>query len=258
MSQSSEFLYHIKVNRNSELPRYLITCGDPARALRIADNFLTNSHELAKNREYWSFTGDYKGIELIVSSMGIGGPSTAIGLEEFSMVGVNTFIRIGTSGSLSSNIKHGSIVNATSSVRDEGTSKQYIPLEYPAVASIDVILALRKAAFQLKIENYCEGIVHSKDAFYSEQANYTTQDEFTKQRWNSWKKGNVLVTEMECSTLFVLSQIRKWRSGAILAVAGSTWDEKPIANNPNAGQTEAINTALEAIKILAEDDSNKP
>lgn len=257
MSQSSEILYHIKVNRNSKLPRYLITCGDPARALRIANEFLTNSQELAKNREYWSFTGNYKGVELVVSSMGIGGPSTAIGLEEFSMVGVDTFIRVGTSGSLLPAIEHGAIVNATSSVRDEGTSKQYIPLEYPAVASVDVILALRKAALLLKIENYYEGIVHSKDAFYSEYADFTTQDEFTKARWNSWKKGNVIATEMECSTLFVLSQIRKWRSGSILAVVGSTWDKKPIANNSSAGQSKAISTALEAIKILADDDSNK-
>ncbi len=257
MNQPPKILYHIKVKRDTNLPRYLISCGDPGRAQRIADEFLSDSNELAKNREYWSFTGSYKGVDLVVSSMGIGSPSTAIGLEEFAMVGVDTFIRVGTSGSLSSDVKHGAIVNATSSVRDEGTSKQYIPLEYPAVASVDVILALRKAAFQLKIENYHEGIVHSKDSFYSEYPDFTAQNDFTRERWNSWKKGNVLATEMECSILFVLSQIRKWRSGSILAVVGSTWDEKPIANNPFAGQTEAITTALEAIKILAEVDSNK-
>lgn len=255
MAPSEDILYHIKVNRNSSLPRYLITCGDPARAHRIATEFLTDAKELAKNREYWSFTGNYKGVNLIVSSMGIGSPSVAIGLEEFGMLGVDTFIRVGTSGSVSPQVKHGSIVNATSSVRDEGTSKQYIPIEYPAVASVDVVLALRKAAKELKITKYFEGIVHSKDAFYSESNDFTAQPEFNRLRWESWKKGNVLATEMECSILFTLAQIRKWRAGSILAVIGSIWDESPIGIDHTSGQKEAIATALEALKILADDDT---
>ena len=256
VNQSDDILYHIKVKRNSNIPRYLITCGDPSRAVRIANEFLSNSKELAKNREYWSFIGKYKGIDVIVSSMGIGSPSTAIGLEEFSMAGVDTFIRVGTSGSLSPNIKHGSIVNATASVRDEGTSKQYIPIEYPAVASTDVVLAIRYAAKRLHYNNYYEGIVHSKDSFYSEYSDFTAQSDYNKSRWESWQKGNVLATEMECSVLFVLSQLRKWRSGSVLAVIGSTWEESPISNNHSIGQKEAIQTALEAIKILAEEDAN--
>ena len=257
LSQSDDLLYHIKIKRNEKLPRYLITCGDPGRAIKIANEFLTNSRELAKNREYFSFIGRYKDIELIVASMGIGSPSVAIGLEEFGMLGVDTFIRVGTSGSLSPHVKHGSIVNATSSVRDEGTSKQYIPIEYPAVASVDVILALRRAAKELKITKYFEGIVHSKDAFYSEFNDFTAQPEFNNFRWDSWRKGNVLATEMECSTLFTLAQIRKWIAGSVLAVIGSTWDESPIGIDHTSGQKEAIVTALEAIKILAEEDSKE-
>ncbi len=255
MNESDDILYHIKVNRNANLPRYLITCGDPGRAHRIANEFLTNPKELAKNREYWSYIGTYKGVELIVSSMGIGSPSTAIGLEEFAMAGVDTFIRVGTSGSLSPIIKHGSIVNATGSVRDEGTSRQYMPLEYPAIATTDVVLALRKAAKELHITNYYEGIVHSKDSFYSEYSDFTAQPAYNKARWESWQKGNVLATEMECSVLFVLSQMRKWRGGSVLAVIGSTWEESPISSDHSTGQREAILTSLEAIKILAEEDT---
>ena len=256
VKQSDEILYHIKVKRNSNIPRYLITCGDPSRAVKIANEFLSDSKELAKNREYWSFLGEYKGINVVVSSMGIGSPSTAIGLEEFAMAGVDTFIRVGTSGSLSPTIKHGSIVNAIGSVRDEGTSKQYIPIEYPAVASIDVVLAIRNAAKKLQYTNYFEGIVHSKDSFYSEYSDFTAQPDYNKSRWKSWQKGNVLATEMECSVLFVLSQLRKWRSGSILAVIGSTWEESPISSDHSIGQKEAIQTALEAIKLLAEEDAN--
>lgn len=257
MNQNDELLYHIKVKRTANLPRYLITCGDPGRAQRIASEFLTNSQELAKNREYWSFIGEYKGVNLIVSSMGIGSPSTAIGLEEFAMAGVDTFIRVGTSGSLSPDIPHGSIVNAIASVRDEGTTRQYVPLEYPAVATTDVILALRQAAALLKGVNYAEGIVHSKDTFYSEYPNHTAQEAYNKSRWESWKKGNVLATEMECSALFVLAQLRKWRAGSILAVIGSTWSESPVSSDHSSGQTEAITTALEAIKILSDQDKQR-
>lgn len=254
MNQSDDILYHIKVNRNIKLPRYLLTVGDPGRAQRIVTEFLTNAKELAKNREYHSFIGAYKGVDLVVSSMGIGSPSTAIGLEEFAMAGVDTFIRIGTSGSLSPIVSHGSIVNAIGAVRDEGTSKQYIPLEYPSVASIDVVMALRNAARKLNIEKYFEGIVHSKDAFYSEFSDFTAQSDVNKSKWESWKKGNVLATEMECSILFVLSQLRKWRSGSILAVIGATWDDQPISNDHTAGQKEAILTALEAVVNLAQED----
>ena len=256
MVQSDNFLYHIKVDRTAKLPRYLLTCGDPGRAQRIAQEFLTNAKELAKNREYWSYVGSYNGINLVVSSMGIGSPSTAIGLEEFGIIGCDTFIRIGTSGSLSPNVPSGSIVNALAAIRDEGTSKQYIPPEFPAVASVDVILALRNAARNLNIKQYFEGIVHSKDAFYSEYGNYTAQLDYNASRWESWKKGNTLATEMECSILFILSQLRNWRSGSILAVVGSTWDHNPIGIDHMSGQKEAILTALNAFVILAENDSS--
>ena len=257
MHQDDDLLYHIKVKRNANLPRYLITCGDPGRAQRIASEFLTHIQELAKNREYWSFIGKYKGVELIVSSMGIGSPSTAIGLEEFALAGVDTFIRVGTSGSLSPDIPHGSIVNAIASVRDEGTTRQYIPLEYPAVATPDVLLALRQAATLLPEIKYFEGIVHSKDAFYSEYPDFTAQESYNKSRWKSWQKGNVLATEMECSALFVLAQMRKWRAGSILAVIGSTWSDAPVSTDHSSGQTEAITTALEAITILAQWDKKE-
>ena len=245
-------LYHINIENDIKLPRYLLTCGDPSRARWISEEFLTNSKELANNREYHSFIGQFKGLEIVVSSMGIGSPSTAIGLEEFAMCGVDTFIRVGTAGSLSPNVKHGSIVNVTGAVRDEGTSKQYVPIEYPAIANLDVILAIRKSAQKLQINNYFEGIAHSKDSFYSEHPEYTPQPELLKSKWKTWTLSNVLATEMECSILFVLSQLRNWRSGSVLAIIGETWAEKPILGNPKSGQKEAILSALESFVILDE------
>ncbi|MHA2365631.1 MAG: nucleoside phosphorylase [Candidatus Hodarchaeales archaeon] len=251
----SDTLYHIKVSRDAQLPRYMVICGDPKRAKWIAEDFLNETVEIAHNREYWSFIGQYKGIEIAISSMGIGCPSTAIGLEEFGLCGVDTFIRVGTAGSLQK-MPMGSIVNATGAIRDEGTSTQYVPLEYPAVASVDIVLGIREAAKQLGIKIF-EGLVHSKDAFYSEHPEYSPNSEYIKQRWKIWERGNVMATEMESSLLFVLAQLRKWRAGTVLAVIGSTQDETPIAADPNVGQKEAIQIALEGIKNIYRDDQKK-
>lgn len=248
-----DMLYHIKVRKTEDLPRYMITCGAPERAKWIADDFLEEAVELAHNREYWSFVGKYKGVRLAVSSMGIGSPSNAIGLEEFGMCGVDTFVRVGTAGSLQPHVSIGTLVNATGAVRDEGTSPQYIPLEYPAVATVDVVLALREAAKRLGVPQK-EGLIHSKDSFYSEEPGYSAIPELLKQRWDAWMRGNVLATEMESSLLFVLAQMRGWRAGTVVAVIGSTHDHSPISDNPKVGQKEAIRVALEGVVRLAETD----
>ena len=251
----TDIQYHIQVDRErKDLPRYMIICGDPKRAQWIAKDFLTDSYELAHNREYWSFIGNYHGLKIIISSMGIGSPSTAIGLEEFGLCGVDTIIRVGTSGSLQTKIPIGSIVNATGAIRDEGTSGQYVPLEYPAIASVDLVLSIREAATKIGISAY-EGLIHSKDSFYSENPKLSPNFEVLEQRWKVWERGNVLATEMESSLLFILAQLRGWRAGTVVAVIGTTWDQTPISSNPKIGQKEAIKIALEALVLIAKKDT---
>lgn len=74
---------------------------------------------------------------------------------------------MGTSGSLQKDIPEGSFVICTAAVRGDGTTPEYIPIEYPAVADIDVVVALREACREYGIEPYL-GIVLSHDAFYLE------------------------------------------------------------------------------------------
>jgi uridine phosphorylase len=248
--------YHINVSAEEiKESKYCLICGDPARVPRIS-SLMSQSREISFNREYRVHLGYIDEEPVIVSSFGIGCPSTAIGIEEFGQLGVHTFIRVGTSGIISKNVKIGDIVSATSAIRDEGTSRQYIDLEFPAVANIDVVMALRNAAINLNLSSqFHEGVIHSKDAFYSEVPQMIPKPHI-KERWEMWRKAGALVTEMESSTIFVICQIRSWRSGGIMAAIGDTEGEELIIEH-GKGEKEAINVAIEAIKILLDNEKRK-
>ncbi|MFW9994799.1 MAG: nucleoside phosphorylase [Candidatus Odinarchaeota archaeon] len=243
--------YHVEC-RKGDVARYMLVVGDPGRADLIGKQL--DFKLVAKHREYTTYTGELASdIPLSVASLGIGCPSTAIGLEEYAKCGANTFIRVGTSGSLQENVKVGSIVNGTAAIRDEGTSTQYIPLAYPAAAHVDVVLAIREASRRLNVENYHEGVIHSKDAFYLEEP-MMIPDVTVREKWKTWQRGNALATEMESSLIYTLGSIRGWRTGTVLAVIGASWDDKPVVE-PGVSVQIAIDVALETVRLLSEKDA---
>ncbi|MFN3550230.1 MAG: nucleoside phosphorylase [Endomicrobiia bacterium] len=245
--------YHIGL-KPGDVGEYVLLPGDPKRTQLIA-KFFDESKEVAFNREFRTFSGyitgyDGKQIKISTTSTGIGCPSAAICVEELANIGAKVFIRVGTAGSLQKNVKIGDLVITTAAVREEGTSKQYIPLSYPAVADMDVVLALINAAKKLKF-NYHTGIVHCKDAFYTENFSCKTSlplKEYNETLWKVWQRGNVLATSMESSAMFVIGSIRKLKVGEVLAIIGSTWSNQPVVKK--VGIEEAIKTAIEAVKIL--------
>jgi uridine phosphorylase len=236
--------YHLRV-KPGEVAQYVLLPGDPARAELIAKRF-DDAREIAYNREFRTFTGEVAGIPISVTSTGIGCPSTAIAVEELAECGANTFIRVGTAGAISTKLKVGEVVIASAAVREEGTSRQYVPISYPAVADLEVTNALIEAA-ELAKAKYRVGLVLSKDAFYSEEPERVPLGEQAAERWKLWRRANVLATEMECSTIYTLCGIRGLRAGAVLAIIG------PIGKiaDPHAGIGEAIDIAIEAVKLLA-------
>ncbi|MCD6311429.1 MAG: uridine phosphorylase [Elusimicrobia bacterium] len=243
----SEKEYHVALGKG-DVGRYVLLPGDPGRTEKIAKYF-DDAKEVANNREYRTFTGTVDGIKISTTSTGIGCPSTAICVEELIKCGADTFIRIGTAGSLQKEVGLGDVVISTAAVREEGTTRQYIPLSYPAVADFGVTQALVEAGNNLKIK-YHTGISHCKDAFYTEGAD---MDELplggnTRAMWNAWYKGNVMATSMESAALFVVSSIRRVYAGEVLAIIGLTYDDQPIAKK--VGVDEAIQMAIEAVKIL--------
>ena len=152
--------YHIDVAKG-EVGKYVIMPGDPKRCAKIAKYF-DNAELVADNREYVTYTGYLDGVKVSVTSTGIGGPSAAIALEELVNCGADTFIRVGTCGGMDLDVKGGDIVVATGAIRAEGTTREYVPIEFPAVANLDVVNSLVQAAKNLD-ETYHAGVVQSKD-----------------------------------------------------------------------------------------------
>ena len=164
-SEDASRQYHIQVAKG-EVGRYVIMPGDPKRCVKIAQYF-DNPVLIADNREYITYTGTLDGVKVSVTSTGIGGPCASIAMEELSRCGADTFVRIGTCGGMQPEVKSGDIVIATGAIRMEGTSREYAPIEYPAVANLDVTNALVAAAKEKGLSCHT-GVVQCKDAFYGQ------------------------------------------------------------------------------------------
>lgn len=186
---------------------YALLPGDPQRVDRVKD-FLGNPIEVAFNREFKSVLGFYKGVKILVTSTGIGGPSTAIAVEELKNIGVNTLVRIGSCGALQSNIKLGDLILATGAVRNDGTSKSYIESSYPAVPDINVLTSIINTASELNCKYHC-GIIRSHDSFYTD--NEQAIDSF-------WADKGVLASDMESAALMVVGSLRGLKTASILNV----------------------------------------
>lgn len=241
--------YHTGL-KEGDVGRYVILPGDPKRCEKIAQ-FFDKPVKVADNREYVTYTGYVDGEKVSVTSTGIGGPSAAIALEELVKAGAHTFIRVGTCGGIDINVKGGDIVIATGAVRAEGTSKEYAPIEFPAVANLDIINALVKSAQRLGY-NYHTGVVQCKDSFYGQHSPQTmpVSDELLS-KWEAWKRLGCLASEMESAALFVVGSYLHVKVGSVFLVVANQERDKAGLENPIVHDTQkAIKTAIEAIKIL--------
>ncbi len=241
--------YHIGL-KSGDVGKYVILPGDPKRCKKIAEYF-DDAVLVADNREYTTYTGYLNGEKVSVTSTGIGGPSASIALEELVNVGAETFIRVGTCGGIDTGVKGGDVVIATGAVRMEGTSKEYAPIEFPAVANIDIVNALVKAAKNLDYTAHT-GIVQCKDSFYGQHnpdkmpVNYELVN-----KWEAWKRLGCLASEMESAALFVVASFLKVKIGSVFLTVANQEREKLGLENPVVHDTEkAIKTAVEALKIL--------
>jgi len=240
--------YHIAI-APGEIPPLVLLPGDPDRARLIAEGFFKDSQEIARHREYWSYRGKYEGVSVGVCSTGIGCPSAAIALEELIKVGCTTFIRVGTAGAIEPSLKAGDLVIFTGAVRDEGTSRQYAPIEFPAVADPGIVRALADSAKARGVK-YRMGIGHTKDAFYSEFPEMVTDPERMRNYWQTLRRANVIATEMESAALFVLGQVRQVRVGTACVIVGESIDkEAKIVGKPKIDNLTLV--ALDALKKMA-------
>jgi len=239
---------HFTHLQQGDVAETVLLPGDPKRARFIADHF-DQAHLVAENQQYVTYTGTYKGVNVSVLSPGIGCPAVAIAVEELARVGARNLIRLGTGGILQSYIPVGSVIIATAAVRGDGASREYFPLEYPAVADLHIVEALIAAAAQHGVQPYV-GIIRSHDAFYLESM-LARGDYVARER--PWIESNVLCTENESSLLFTLAAARKCRAGTILAVGGHhLFPEKSVfADGMKDLLSQVTIVALDAIVALA-------
>ena len=241
--------YHIGLNKG-DIGEYVILPGDPKRCEKIAAYF-DNSKLIADRREFTTYTGILNGVKVSVTSTGIGGPSAAIAMEELVNVGAKTFIRVGTCGGIDTNVKGGDIVIATGAVRMEGTSREYAPIEFPAVANLDVVNSLVQASKNLCYEHHT-GIVQCKDSFYGQHNPERMPVSYELlNKWEAWKRLGCLASEMESAALFIVGSFLKVRVGSVFLTVANQEREKIGLENPVVHDTDkAIKTAIEALKLL--------
>ena len=238
---------HIQITKG-QIGRYVILPGDPARCEKIA-RYFDNPQKLASNREYTLYTGTLDGVQVGVCSTGIGGPSAAIALEELVECGADTFIRVGTSGGMQDDVKAGDICIATAAIRQEGTTREYLPIEFPAVANFDIVLALRDAAEQLGYP-YHTGVIQSKDSFYGElRPHQQAIAEELLSKWKAWKAGGALTSEMETAALLIVSAVLGVRCGAVLNVLWNADNDAADTIPPDATE-RGVRAAVEALRLL--------
>lgn len=228
--------------KTGDVGHYVLMPGSPERVPRLAER-LERYQKVSQQREYRIFTGFLDGVKVSVCSTGIGGPSTAIAIEELSRIGAHTFVRVGTSGIMQDSIKEGELIVATAAVRDEGTSHQYMPAAFPAVADPDIVQAFRQGCINLGYAPHV-GVVHSKDSFYGEmEPHRMPMKKRLLERWEAWCAAGTLCSEMEAAPLFVIASILQKRAGALLVGGAGEGCEECLCE-----------AAIEGLRCLIHDD----
>ena len=246
--------YHLDLGAG-EVGRYVLLPGDPGRVEPIAERF-DAARKLAERREYLTWVGTLDGEPVAVTSTGIGCPSAAIAVEELAGVGADTFIRVGQAGGMQPEARSGDLVVASAAVRDEGTTSQYVPEAFPAVADLDVTAALRDGLRHAGLRHHV-GVVQSKDSFYGQrQRERMPVSGELQARWDAWIRAGALCSEMEAAAIFVVSSVLRARAGAILLVAGNQEIDPEGEHRGDAKLDTLIDGAIAGLRVLIARDAD--
>ncbi len=252
-------LMHTRIGPG-DIGRYVFLPGSPERAARIAERFAA-ARKLAQHREFTTYAGTLDGTPVAVTSTGIGGPSAAIALEELVRCGADTFIRIGSSGSVSPRVRKHDVVIVNAAVRMEGTGTSYLPLEFPATADYRIITHLEAAAQALS-HRHVVGITITKDAFFAqtEPAGLPYAPDVIA-RWNAYVAGGAICTSMEEAALFLVAAARGVSCGSVLIAAnnhdGSDPDETSV-HSATGSESRAIDVGIAAMRRIIAEDFARP
>lgn len=245
--------YHTGL-REQDIGRYVLLPGDPKRCQLIAKHF-DDAKLVADSREYVTYTGTLLGERVSVTSTGIGGASAAIAIEELVRCKAHTFIRVGTCGGMQTEVQSGDVVIASGAIRMEGTSREYAPMEYPAVSDFFVTTALLEAAKSIGVKSHV-GVVQCKDSFFGQHEPERMPVSYELlNKWEAWKRMGALASEMESAALFIAGSYLRVRVGSCFLVVANQEREKLGLPNPQVHDTSlAIQTGVEAMKLLIQKD----
>lgn len=251
--QKHDLQFHIQC-KEGDVGRYCILPGDPGRCEKIAAYF-DDPVKIGQNREYCVYTGTLLGEKVSVCSTGIGGPSAVIAMEELHNIGVDTFVRVGTCGGIALNVQSDDVVIATGAVRHEGASREYAPIEFPAVSDYVVQEALVQAAKNLG-KPWHAGVVQCKDSFYGQHDPGRMPVSYELQaKWEAWKRLGVLASEMESAALFCCAAALGVRCGSCFHVV---WNQEReyagLDQKESHDLSAAIEVGIEAVKLLIQQD----
>ena len=251
--QNRQVQFHIQCGPG-DVGQYCILPGDPGRCRSIAQYFDDPVH-IRTNREYETWTGTLLGEKVSVVSTGIGGPSASIAMEELANLGVHTFVRVGTCGGIALEVQSGDVVVATGAVRMEGTSREYAPIEWPAVPDYQVVNALVQGCRDLG-KPWHAGVVQCKDSFYGQHSPGRMPVSYElEQKWEAWKRLGVLASEMESAALFTVAAARRVRCGSVFHVIWNQEREAAGMDQKESHDTSAaIQVGVEALKLLIRSD----
>lgn len=230
-----------------------IVPGDPARVQRIAEK-MSNPKLLASHREFTSYLAELDGKPVVICSTGIGGPSTSIAVEELAQLGIRTFLRIGTTGAIQPHINVGDILVTTASVRLDGASLHFAPMNFPAVANFDCTTALVAAAKKFAKPLHI-GVTASSDTFYPGQERYDTHSgrvvKHLQGSMQEWQAMGVMNYEMESATLLTQCATQGLRAGMVAGViVNRTQKEIPDAESMKLAEHSAVDIVIEAARNL--------
>ena len=252
-TEGSGLQYHVGLGPGM-VGQYVLLPGDPKRCEKIAAYF-EEPQLMADSREYVTYTGLLDGVKVSVTSTGIGGPSASIAMEELTRCGAHTFVRVGTCGGMQLPVVGGDLVIATGAIRMEGTSKEYAPIEFPAVADLEVTNALAAAAKERGAKSHI-GVVQCKDSFYGQHEPEVKPVSYELlPKWEAFVRCGALASEMESAALFVVASCLKVRCGTVLLTVANQERAKAGLPNPQAHDTDlAIRTGVEALRRLIAQD----
>ncbi|WP_199288048.1 uridine phosphorylase [Culicoidibacter larvae] len=244
---------HIGLEKG-DVGRFVLMPGDPKRCAKIAA-YLDDAQLVGDFREYVTYTGYLDGVKVSVTSTGIGGPSAAIAMEELVHIGADTFIRVGTCGGMALDVVGGDVIVATGAVRMEGTSKEYAPIEFPAVADFAVTTALVNASKAHGKAPHV-GVVECKDSFYGQHQPSTKPVSYElENKWQAWLALGCVGSEMESAALFTIASYLKVRCGTVLLVVANQERAQAGLPNPVDENVEvAIEIAIDAVRQLIREE----